>query len=94
MSSPDQNILAISSIVCGGITLVLALCCWPLGLVTAIAALVTGFLGLRKADELGGRGKGLAFAGMAMGGIGVLVAVIFGLLIGVSILGGSSSSLN
>ena len=94
VATTDQNTLAVTSLVCGIVTLVLALCCWPLGLVSAIAALITGYLGLRKADELGGNGKGMAIAGLVMGGIGILVAVLFGLLFGVSLLGGTTSGLN
>ena len=94
VATTDQNTLAVTSLVCGIVTLVLALCCWPLGVVSAIAALITGYLGLRKADELGGNGKGMAIAGLVMGGIGILVAVLFGLLFGVSLLGGTTSGLN
>lgn len=94
VATSDQNALAIISLVCGIVTLVLALCCWPLGLVSAIAALITGYLGLRKADELGGNGKGMAIAGLVMGGIGILAAVLFGLLFGVSLLSSSTTGLN
>ncbi len=93
VATSDQNALAIISLVCGIVTLVLALCCWPLGLVSAIAALITGYLGLRKADELGGNGKGMAIAGLVMGGIGILAAVLFGLLFGVSLLSSSTTGL-
>ncbi len=90
----QQNGLAIASLVTGIVTVVLAFCCWPLGAISGIAALVTGYLGLRKAAEMGDVGKPMAIAGIVMGAIGVALAVIFGLLIGVSVLGGAGSSLN
>ena len=94
VATTEQNTLAIVSLVCGIVTLVLALCCWPLALVSAIAVLITGYLGLRKADELGGNGKGMAIAGLVMGGIGILAAVLLGLLFGVSLLSSSTTGLN
>jgi len=92
VGSRQQNALAITSLVLGIVTLVLAFCCWPLGAITGIAALITGFLGLRKADELAGEGKPLAIAGMVMGGLGLLAAVAFVVFIGsVGIFSGSTN---
>jgi hypothetical protein len=65
----------------------------PLG----IAAIVFGAKGKRKADhELGGRQRGLAKVGLALGGIGTLVSLlaILLLLLGVSLLGNVLGGLN
>lgn len=39
----------------------------PINVLVSIAAVITGFLGMRKANELGGVGKGQAIAGMVLG---------------------------
>lgn len=91
-TAQQQNGLAIASLVCGILTLVLGFCCGFIGLIPGIAALVTGYLGLRKADEMGGAGKGLAIAGMVLGGIGLVISLIFAVFIGAAMLSGSSTS--
>ena len=57
---------------------ILSLCCY-VSPVTGIAALITGFLGMKNAnndpDNYGG--KGLAIAGMVLGGIFFLIGVIY-----------------
>lgn len=88
----QQNGLAIASLVCGILTLVLGFCCGFIGLIPGIAALVTGYLGLKKADELGGSGKGMAIAGMVLGGIGFVISLLFALVIGAAMMSGSGTS--
>jgi hypothetical protein len=89
--------MAIASLICGIISVVLGLCfglfCLGLvGLIPGIVALVTGNLGLRKADEMGGTGKGLAIAGMVLGGIGTVPSIVWLVLLGVSALTNSTTS--
>ncbi len=70
----QNTTLAVISLVCG----ILGLCCGPLG----IAALITGWMAKNKVDqnpmEFGGRG--MALAGMILGGISVAL-MILGLLL-------------
>lgn len=85
--------LPIISLVLG----IISLCCY-ISPITGIAALITGYLGLKniKADPMHFGGKGLAIAGMVTGGVFALLAIIYwivmvvfyGGLIGLSILGG------
>ncbi len=87
----QQNGLAIASLVCGILTMVLGFCCGFVGLIPGIAALVTGYLGLRKADEMGGSGKGMAIAGMVLGGIGLVISLIFAIFIGAAMMSSSTT---
>jgi len=67
---PATEPLAIVSLVAG------ILCCVPLGSTTA---LVTGFMALGRIDAnpQGRTGKGLAIAGIALGGVSWLVALLW-----------------
>ena len=69
----QQNGLALGSLICG----VLSLVC--LGPLTAIPALVLGFMQLQKikTDPAQYGGKGMAIAGMALGGISLLFLVLY-----------------
>ena len=91
-SPQQQNGMAIAALICGIIGAVLGLCCWPLGIIASIAALITGFLGLKQSDASGGSGRGMAIAGLVLGGIGILLAVLVLVFYGVTILGGSTST--
>lgn len=69
----DNKTLAIISLVCGILSL---LCCaW---IIPGVAAVVTGFLAKKKADENPNQygGRGLALAGMITGGISVVLGLI------------------
>ncbi|MDM7921991.1 MAG: DUF4190 domain-containing protein [Pyrinomonadaceae bacterium] len=57
---------------------IISICCW-VSPITGLIALVTGFLGLKniKNDPNAYGGKGLAIAGMAVGGIFWLLGVIY-----------------
>ena len=91
-AAQQQNGLAIASLVCGILTMVLGFCCGFVGLIPGIAALVTGYLGLRKADEMGGSGKGMAIAGMVLGGIGLVISLIFAIFVGAAMMSSSTTS--
>ena len=91
-TAQQQNGMAIASLICGILTLVLGFCCGFVGLLPGIAALVTGYLGLKKADELGGSGKGMAIAGMVLGGIGLVISLIFAIFVGAAMMSSSTTS--
>jgi len=65
--------LAIVALVCGILSLT---CCGP---VTGIAALITGFMAKNNVDSNPNRydGRGMALAGMIMGGISIVFTVIW-----------------
>lgn len=75
----EDKTLAIVSLVCGILSLT---CCGP---VTGIAALITGFMAKNNidADPLHYTGRGLAVAGMIMGGISLLVTVLWVIFAGI-----------
>ena len=70
--------LPIVSLVLG----IISLCCY-IGIITGPAALITGYMGMKNAntnpDQYGG--KGLAIAGMILGGIFTLIWVIYWIFI-------------
>lgn len=71
------NVLGITSLVLGILSIVMFFCC--LGVILGPAAIVTGFLGMRKADEPGSQvgGRGMAMAGLICGAIGLVIALFF-----------------
>ena len=81
--------LPIISLVLG----IVSICCY-ISPITGIAALITGFLGMKNANNNPANygGKGLAIAGMVIGGIMLLVGLvyyIFVILVYAGILGGA-----
>jgi hypothetical protein len=74
MQQSQTNVMAIIALVLGivGIPLV---CCYGIGAALGIAGIVLGLLGMKKAPELGGNGRGMALAGAICGGVAVLIAV-------------------
>jgi hypothetical protein len=48
----------------------------PLIFIADIVAIVTGFIGLKKANLLAGLGKGSAIAGLCIGGLHLLLVVV------------------
>jgi hypothetical protein len=101
MSSPGtdaegggSNTMALVSAISGALAIVgTGCCCVPIVScfaqlivpVLALVAIVTGILGMSKANELGGTGKGMAMAGIGMG-VGAfllgIVAVVVGMFLG------------
>ena len=69
----QQNGLALGSLICG----VLSLICF--GPLTAIPAIVLGFMQLSKikSDPVHYGGKGMAIAGMALGGVSLLLLILY-----------------
>jgi len=72
----NANVLGITALVLGILSIILSFCC--VGLVLGPAAIVTGFLGMRKADEPGGQvgGRGIAMAGLICGAVGLIISLI------------------
>ena len=70
ITKKDQT-LPIVSIVSGALSIVLSLCCY-MGVFIGPIALITGFIGMRNAnnDPEAYDGKSLALAGMIAGGVG------------------------
>ena len=69
--------LAIASMVVGIVSILVSCILWPLGAVLAAVALVLGIVGLNETSKdpsVGG--KGMAIAGIVLGGIGVLLVIL------------------
>ncbi len=89
--TPQTSGLSVGALVCGIVTCllgVLACCWWPFAVLPSlvgVGALVLGRFGINQVAQSGGAvvGRGLAIAGMVIGGVGVLLTLIF-LLIGVT----------
>jgi len=75
--APKIEPMAIVSLVCGILSFVCCLCCNILGAPVPLAALVTGFLSMQKInkDPQTWTGKGFAIAGMATGGLALLLMI-------------------
>ena len=63
--------MAIAALVLGILTFVC------LGPIAGILAIVFGFLGMKKANELGGTGKGMSIAGIVLGIVGTIASILF-----------------
>jgi hypothetical protein len=100
------NVLSIVSLV-GGILGILSLCtslipvagfvCMGLGALCAIVGLITGFIGLGQIKKNAEKGKGMAIAGLVMGGVtllGLVVMLIVSLLVTGPIIGNVFSDIN
>lgn len=86
--SPTTSGLAIGAMVTGiGSTVLslLACCFWPFAVLSGLAGIaggVLGFLGMRQVDDSNGQvaGKGMAIAGIATGGAGLLLSILLAIL--------------
>lgn len=68
--------LGIVSLVLGIVGLPATCCCWFLGWVFPVAAIVTGLLGYTRASNTpGSEGKPFSIAGIALGAVGLLIVV-------------------
>ncbi|MGF7142589.1 hypothetical protein HNQ56_001007 [Anaerotaenia torta] len=69
---PQDNGMAIGSLVCGILSLLFSCCLWYLALPLSIAGLVLGILVIK--NKRGGRS--MAIAGIVLASIGILVAIV------------------
>lgn len=67
--TPKNNTLGIISLVSGIVGIVLAFCCYPVGIILAILALICGIIGNQ-------RGQQYAMAGIVLGAIALLLAIV------------------
>ncbi len=75
LSFGQSNGMAITSLVVG--ILALVMCWFPLAdLVLAVPALVFGGVGLSRAERSGGSGRGMAIAGLSLGGLAAIGTVV------------------
>jgi hypothetical protein len=70
-----QNALGITSLVLGIASFPL-LCCFSIGILTGIAAVVTGFLAKGKAEQGLATNRGMAMAGLICGAVAAALGVI------------------
>ena len=52
-----------------------------LGPIAGVLAIIFGFLGLKKANEMGGTGKGMSIAGIVLGAVGTIASILFLVLV-------------
>lgn len=67
-----KNGLGIASMVLGILSLLLACCCYYLGIILGIASIILGILSMRKQEAT----KGFAIAGIITGGLGLVFAIV------------------
>ena len=70
----QSNGMAIGGFVCSLLGFLGVLCC---GGLLSIVGLILSIIGLKKAKELDGAGKGLAIAGIVLGALGLLGGAIW-----------------
>lgn len=69
--------LAVASLICGIIS-ILSCCCWVLSGILAVVAIVLGIIAIKKNTP----SRGMAIAGIATGGTGILLTIISIVFIG------------
>lgn len=69
----QQSALAIVSLILGIISILFFCCCWFIPVLTGIGAVVCGLISLNNKEPL----RGLAIAGIVLGGVGLALRVIF-----------------
>lgn len=87
-SSLDQTMPIISLVL--GVICFVTICCYGGSIPFGIAAIITGFLGMRNANNNPQKygGKGLAIGGMILGGFGAAGGLIYILLIILGLMAG------
>jgi len=81
--SVQTNGLAIAALVCGLVQFLLWFFLLVPGFVEAVLALTFGLGGLAQIRRRGEGGKGLAIAGIVLGGLGVLGGIAWAIVLGV-----------
>ena len=85
---PKNEQLAVASLIIGVIGLLFSFCCGLFAIPFPIIALILGFMALNKikSDPKNLKGKEMAIAGMALGGVTLfLVVIIFVFAVGVNL---------
>ena len=72
---PQSNGMAIASLILGIISIPIS-CCYGIGLIFGIIAIILGFVSKSKNDPVSGKLSGLALAGIICGAIGCAFSVI------------------
>jgi hypothetical protein len=75
-----SNGLGLTSMILGIASIPLA-CCFGLGFLPGVAAVVLGFLGKKKADSGEATNRGQAMAGLICGAIGAALSLLWFLLV-------------
>lgn len=76
----QQNTLGLLGLIFGILSIPFGVCCGLFGTPAAVAGIVLGVLGMRKAAEGLASNRGMALAGVICGGVGAVLAVVsFGL---------------
>jgi hypothetical protein len=70
MQQQGANGMAIASLVCSLVGLLIA------GFILGPLAIIFGALGIGKANKMGGKGKGMAIAGLIIGCVDVLLIIV------------------
>jgi len=74
--SPNPNNgIAIAALVFGILTFVC------LGPIAGVLAVIFGFIGLKRAKEMGGTGRGMSIAGIILGIVGTVVSIVLFIII-------------
>ena len=74
MQPQQGNGIAVAALVLGICALVLFFL-WFLAPILGLLAIIFGALGISKANKIGGKGKGLAIAGLITGVLGLLLSI-------------------
>lgn len=86
-TAPPTNTMAIVSFVLGVLSFV---CLWGIG---GVLAIVLGAIGLGRAGRTGGEGRGLSIAGIVLGIVNLLVAIV-GIVVLVLVIGEAARTLD
>lgn len=80
---PPSNGVGIAALVLGILAFVLAFPVFPLGGLLGIVAIILGVVGRKKAKRGEATNGGLATAGLALGAIALLIALVIGVVLGI-----------
>ena len=84
--SGKTNTLAIVAVVCVVIGIVMSFCCGLFGIPVDLAALVCGGIALSQINRTRENGRGMAIAGLALGGLGIVLSIVM-MMLGAAIQG-------
>ena len=79
-ATPQQNGLAIAGMVVGIASVVLFFLAW-IGSVVGVVGLILSILGLNKAKQMNGVGRGMAIAGLVTSAAGILIGIILTIVV-------------